>query len=100
MYPSIDVPFVLQTDASILGLAAVLSQQQSENRLHPVAFASPSLSKVERNYSVTETETFSVVWAVSHFHTYLYGHKVTVYADHSAVRAVLGTTSPNGKYAP
>ena len=99
MYPNFDVPFVLQTDASILGLGAVLSQKQSDNRLHPVAFASRSLSKAERNYSITELETLAVVWAVSHFHAYLYGHKVTVYTDRSAVRAVLGTPGPNGKHA-
>jgi len=40
-----------------------------------------------------------VVWAVSHFHYYLYGHCVTVYTDHSAVNAVLDTTSPSGRHA-
>ena len=99
MYLNFDVPFVLQTDASILGLGAVLSQKQSDNGLHPVAFASRLLSKAERNYSVTELETLAVVWAVLHFHACLYGHKITVYTDHSAVRAVLGTPSPNGKHA-
>ena len=32
--------FVLETDASIKGLGAVLSQNQSDGKLHPVAFAS------------------------------------------------------------
>ena len=40
-----------------------------------------------------------MVWAVSHFHAYLYGHVVAVYTDHSAVTAVLGTPSPNDKHA-
>ena len=57
--------------------------------MHPVAFASRALSPPERNYSITELETSAVVWAVSHFHSYLYGHCVTVYTDHSAVKAVL-----------
>ena len=30
---------------------------------------------------------------------YLYGHEVTVYTDHTAVKAVLETPSPSGKHA-
>jgi len=41
----------------------------------------------------------AVVWAVSHFHAYLYGHDAEVRTDHSAVKAVLGTPSPSGKHA-
>ena len=44
-------------------------------------------------------ETLAVVWAVSHFHAYLYGHDVEVRTDHSAVKAVLSAPSPNGKHA-
>ena len=33
--------------------------------------------------------TLAVVWSIMHFHSYLYGHQVTVYTDHSAVQAVL-----------
>ena len=39
------------------------------------------------------------MWAVSHFHAYLYGHDVHVFTDHSAVKAVLETPSPCGKHA-
>ena len=53
----------------------------------------------EKRYGVTELETLAVVWAVTHFRAYLYGHDVIVYTDHSAVRAVLQTPSPNGKHA-
>ena len=34
-----------------------------------------------------------------HFHAYLYGHAVTVYTDHTAVKAFLETPSPSGKHA-
>ena len=39
------------------------------------------------------------MWAVSHFHTYLYGNDVTIYLDHSAVKAVLETPNPSVKHA-
>jgi len=46
-----------------------------------------------------ELEALAVFWAISHFHTYLYGDDVTVYTDHSAVKAVLETPSPSAKHA-
>ena len=98
-YPSFDKDFTLETDASIDGIGAVLSQPQADGCLHPVAFASRSLSPAERNYAITDLETLAVVWAVTHFRCSLYGHSVTVYTDHSAVRAVLETPNPTGRHA-
>lgn len=98
-YPSFDRDFVLETDASIQGLGAVLSQVQADGKLHPIAYASRGLSVSEKNYGITELETLAVVWAISHFHYYLYGHRVVVYTDHTAVRAILETPSPSGKHA-
>ena len=68
-YPDFCKDFVLETDASIKGLGAVLSQKQSDGKLHPIAFASRALSPPEKNYAVIELETLAVVWACSHFHT-------------------------------
>ena len=65
--------------------------------LHPVACASHSLSKPEANYSITKLQTLAVVWAVTYFHCYLYGCNVTVFTDHTAVKAVLETPNPSGK---
>ena len=47
-YPSFDQDFVLETDASISGLGAVLAQVQSDGKLHPITYASPSLSPPEK----------------------------------------------------
>ena len=98
-YPKVEEPFILETDASILGLGAILSQRQSDGQVHSVAYASRSLNQAERNYGITELETLAVVWSVTHFKAYLYGNKVTVYTDHSAVKAVLKAPNPSGKYA-
>ena len=98
-YPSFDKDFVLETDASTDGIGAVLSQRQEDSCMHPVAFASRSLSPAERNYGITDLETLAVVWAVSHFRCYLYGHAVTIYTDHSAVRAVLENPNSSGRHA-
>ena len=83
---------MLETDASIDGVGAVLGQYQDDNTLHPISYASQALSRSERNYSITELETLAVVWAMSHFRHFLYGKRVTVFTDHTAVKAVLEQT--------
>ena len=98
-YPSFDREFVLETDASAQGLGAVLSQYQEDQRLHPVAYASRALSPCERNYGITELETLAVVWALSHFKVYLYGQKVKVITDHTAVKSILFNPDVSGKHA-
>ena len=39
-YPDFKKPFTLETDASIKGLGAILSQVQNDGKLHPLAYAS------------------------------------------------------------
>ena len=98
-YPDFQREFVLETDASIQGIGAVLGQSQDDKTLHPIAYASRALSAAEKHYSITELEILAVVWAITHFHHHLYGNVVTVYTDHVAVKAVLETPNPTGKHA-
>ena len=98
-YPNFKRDFVLETDASIHGIGAVLGQHQDDGNVHPISYGSRALSVAEKNYGITELETLAVVWAISHFHHFLYGHSVTVYADHTAVKAVLESQNPTGKHA-
>ena len=98
-YPSFQKPFVVETDASHQGLGAILSQEQEDGSIHPVAYASRALSPQEVRYGITELETLAVVWAMSHYKSYLYGNSVTVFTDHSAIKAILQTPNPTGKHA-
>lgn len=70
-YPNFEKPFVLHTDASSHGLGAVLEQEQDDGLLHPVAYASRTLSKHEKHYGITDMEALGVVWAAKHFRAYL-----------------------------
>ena len=98
-YPDFHVPFILETDASVSGLGAVLAQQQEGGLVRPIAYASRSLQEHEKRYGATELEGLGVVWAVKHFRPYLYGHHCDIYTDHEALKSLLNTPQPSGKLA-
>ncbi len=60
--PDISCPFLLQTDASDMGLGAILSQIQKGEE-HPVIYISRKLTLAERNYAAVEKEALAVKWA-------------------------------------
>ena len=91
--------FLLETDASGIGLGAVLSQKQNDGKYHPVAYASRSLQPNEKNYPISELETLAIVWAVKYFRAYLLGHPCTVLTDHAACVSLLNTPRPSAKLA-
>ena len=101
--PSLTLPlpsdqFVLQTDASGVGLGAVLSVQR-EGQEFPVAFYSRKLQPRERRYSATELEGLAVVAAVSHFDAYLVTHPFLVETDHKALTFLNSAQHANGRLA-
>ena len=98
-FPVFDRGFVLDTDASGVGLGAVLAQKQDDGAVRPIAYASRTLQKHEQNYGVTVLEALGVVWAVRHFRHYLYGYHCDVYTDHEALKSLLNTPHPSGKLA-
>ena len=79
-------PFVVETDASDLGLGAVLSQVQ-DGRTRIIAYASRGLSKAEKNqsnYSSKKLELLALKWAVcDKFRDYLLGGQFTLYTDNN-----------------
>ena len=89
----------METDASLAGLGAVLSQKGDKGHLHPVAYASRALHKHERNYHVTELETLGIVWAAKYFRAYLLGHHCLVLTDHAACTSLLNSSNPSAKLA-
>ena len=91
--------FVLETDASLEGLGAVLIQRQSDEHLHPIAYASRSLQPHERNYSITELETLGLVRAAKYFRPYILGYHCVAFTDHSACTSLLNAAHPSGKLA-
>ena len=98
-FPDFTKGFILETDASGVGLCAILAQGDKDGIIHPIAYASRALQQYEKNYAVTELEALGIVWAIKHFHHYLYGHHSEVYTDHEPLIALLNTPHPSGKLA-
>ena len=86
--PNEALPYEVVTDASDLGLGAVLLQEG-----HPVAFESRKLNSAEMNYTVTEKEMLGVIHALRVWRCYLEGAEFTVYTDH--VSNTFFQTQPN-----
>ena len=74
-------------------------EQEQDGKQHPVAYASRSLTKSEKNYSVTELEALGVVWAAKHFRSYLIGHKCVIFTDYAPLKSILAAKHPSGKLA-
>ena len=94
-YPNEQDPFILDTDASNDSIGAVLSQVQDGKEV-PLAFASNSMSKTQRNYCTTKRELLAVVVYTKKFRHYLYGGNFTLRTDHSSLRWLLNFKEADG----
>ena len=93
-------PFILQTDWSEAGCGAVLSQLDDQGREVVIEYASKSNSRAEAAYGAFKGEALAVVWAIKHFHYYLYGARqpFLIQTDHEALKW-LHSVATNGQLA-
>lgn len=84
-HPNFDHVFYLQTDASKIGLGAELFQLSTEGERQTISFASRTLNAAERNYSITELELLSIVFACEKFRVFILGYPIHVLTDHQAL---------------
>ena len=93
-HPDLGKPFILEVDASLHGLGAVLSQQQDDKRV-VLGYASRRLRDSEQNmnnYSSMKLELLALKWAISEkFRDLLIGSQFTVYTDNNPLSYVQST---------
>jgi len=97
-YPRPGERFIVDTDASNVGIGGVLSQVQYGGE-RVIAYFSKPLSKAERNNCVTRRELLAIMKTLEHFHKYLYGQEFHLRTDHSALTWLLSFRNLEGQTA-
>ena len=87
----------LYTDASGIGIGAVLKQIQDDNQLHPIGYFSRKLLDYQKNYAITELEALAIVEAIEFWHHYLYPRKFTIFTDHMPLKFIRSIKKPNSR---
>ncbi|KAJ0601569.1 putative nucleotidyltransferase, Ribonuclease H [Helianthus annuus] len=82
--PDFSKTFVLETDASGLGIGAVLMQEG-----HPLAFISKALSPRQQVYSVYEKELLAILFAAKYWHHYLITSHFIIKTDQKSLKYLM-----------
>lgn len=92
-FPNFEKDFILRTDASGFAIGAVLSNNDDR----PIAYASKTLNKAEKNYSTIEKELLAIVWAVKHYRPYLFGRHFKILTDHRPLVYLFSLKEPSSR---
>ncbi|KAI4898249.1 hypothetical protein NFI96_030537 [Prochilodus magdalenae] len=101
-HPDPSRPFVVEVDASSVGVGAVLSQRGGENpKLYPVAYFSHKLTPAERNYGIGDKELLAIKLAFEEWRHWLEGarHPFMVLTDHKNLEYLRNAKRLNSRQA-
>lgn len=82
--PDFSLPFLIQTDASGMGIGVVLAQQG-----HHIAYFSKKLPPLLLKASTYVRELFAITQAVLKWRQYLLGHHFSIVTDHYSLKEIL-----------
>ncbi|XP_042386458.1 uncharacterized protein LOC121978147 [Zingiber officinale] len=86
--PDWSLPFELMCDASDFVVGAVLAQRV-DRAPYVICYASKTLDSAQANYTTTEKELLSIIFALDKFRSYLLCSHVVVFSDHVALKYLL-----------
>ncbi|KAG8174496.1 hypothetical protein JTE90_013419 [Oedothorax gibbosus] len=81
--PDFTKEFIVQTDASDMGIGVVLAQKGEKDLDHPVLYLSRKFTDAERKYCATEKECAGLIYAIKKLRHYLDGQKFIIETDHN-----------------
>jgi len=87
-FPNFNETFVVESDASSMGIGAVLAQGGK-----PIAFFSKALNPRHQTFSVYEREMLVILTAVKKWSVYLLGRQFKIKIDHESLKFLLDQTA-------
>ena len=93
-FPNWDQGFALRTDASKIGIGAILLQGG-----RPIVYLSRKLVPAEQNYKVWEQEMLAIIWAITKLRMYLAGRRFLIQTDHRNMCYLLNLKCDGGTLA-
>ena len=77
-----ELPLIVTSDASNTGIGGYLAHKDECGYDIPIAYASRTLTKNEKNYSAVDKEGLALVYCVKKFEQYLEGKHFKIFTDH------------------
>lgn len=79
---------VLATDASPVGVGAVLSHIYKDGVERPIQFASQTLSPTQQRYSQIDREAYAIIFGIRKFYQYVFGRKFILVTDNKPLSQI------------
>jgi hypothetical protein len=83
-FPNFDLPFIVDCDASNVGMGAVLSQVINGTE-RPLSMESRKFTAGEKKWHIREKEALAIVYALEKFRRFILGRKFLVRSDHKSL---------------
>ncbi|KAI2644254.1 Transposon Tf2-9 polyprotein [Labeo rohita] len=101
IHPEPTKNFVVEVDASDVGVGAVLSQRGPDEKLHPCSFFSRKFNPTQQCYGVGDRELLAIKWALEEWRHWLQGGSdpFTVWTDHQNLTVIRQTKQLNPRQA-
>jgi hypothetical protein len=77
--------FHVHTNASLLAIGVILSQNVIRKSDQPIVYVSRFLNKAKQNYNTIERKALTIIFSLQKFRHYLLGNKFVFYVDHTTL---------------
>lgn len=71
VYTELNEPLVVKIDASSLSLGAILAEKKEYGKIHPVQYASRTMTESENRYATWERQALGNMFALKKFRVYI-----------------------------